>query len=129
LITAETTALRQLAERRFQHPLLSAFLNIDPVRFNNAAARATEINSLLDQAQQQLHAQSLDHQDRLALEQDIKRVGSYLSGELDPAGVHGVAIFCSSRETLFEAIRLPHPVASDIVIQLIPKLEPLLPAP
>jgi peptide chain release factor subunit 1 len=129
LLTAETSALRQLAERRFQHPLISAFLDLDPARFISGAARATEINSLLDQAQQQLHAQSLDHQDRMALEQDIKRVGSYLSAELDPAGAHGVAIYCSTRESLFEVIRLPHAVASDIVIQLVPKLEPLLPAP
>ncbi len=31
-------------------------------------------------------------------------------------------------ESLFEAIRLQHPVLSEIVIEAIPKLEPLLPA-
>ncbi len=126
--TVELEAAKQLAERRFEHPLISAFLNLDPTHFAVGAARATEINSLLDQAQQQLHAHPLEHRDRVALEQDIKQVGKYLSAELDPSGAHGVAIYCSSRECLFEAIRLPHAVASDIVIQIIPKLEPLLPA-
>lgn len=126
------TSVRELAERRFEHPLISAFLDLDPARFATGPARATEINSLLDQAQQQLHAHSLehlDHQDRMALEQDIRRVGSYLTAELEPSGALGVAIYCSSRELLFESIRLPQPVRSDVVIQMIPKLEPLLPAP
>ena len=129
MIAADVTAARQLAERRFEHPLISAFLDLDPTRFATGAARATEINSLLDQAQQRLHTQPLEHQDRVALEQDMKRIGSYLSAELDPSGTRGVAVYCSSRESLFEAIRLPHPVASDIVIETVPKLEPLLPAP
>jgi hypothetical protein len=120
---------RELAERQFQHPLVSAFLDLDPMRLATAGARATEINSLLDQAQQQVHAQPLEHADRMALDHDIKRVGSYLSAELDPSGALGVAIYCSSRESLFEAIRLPHAVPSEIVISTIPKLEPLLPAP
>jgi len=126
---AETTAMRELAGRQFEHPVVSAFLDLDPSRFATGGARATEINSLLDQAQQQLHAQPLDHVDRVALEQDIKRIGSYLSAELDPSGTRGVAVYCSSRASLFEAIRLPHRVPSDVVIEAIPKLEPLLPAP
>ena len=129
MIAADVSAIRELAERRFEHPLISLFLDLDPTRFATGAARATEINSLLDQAQQQLHAHSLEHQDRMALEQDIKRIGSYLTAELDPSGAHAVAVYCSSRESLFEAIRLPHPVTSDVAIQLIPRLEPLLPAP
>ena len=136
MIAAAATAARRLAERQFQHPLISAFLDLDPTRFATGVARATEINSLLDQAQQQLHAQPLEHQDRLALERDLNRVGSYLNrggshltAELDPSGAQGVAIYCSGREALFEAIRLRHPVTSDIVIEPIPKLEPLLPAP
>ena len=129
MTAAEASTARELAERRFQHPLISAFLDLDPSRFATGGARATEINSLLDQAQQRLHSQPLEHVDRAAIENDIKRVGSYLTAELDPSGTHGVAVYCSGREALFEAIRLPHPVASEIVIEPIPKLEPLLPAP
>ncbi|HWD68826.1 MAG TPA: Vms1/Ankzf1 family peptidyl-tRNA hydrolase [Solirubrobacteraceae bacterium] len=126
------SAIRQLAERRLQHPLISLFLDLDPTRFATGVARASEINSLLDQAHQLLHAHSLehlDHQDRMALEQDIRRVGRYLTAELDPSGARGVAVYCSTRESLFEAVRLAHPVVSEVAIQLIPKLEPLLPAP
>lgn len=129
MTAAEATAVRELAERQFEHPLVSAFLDLDPSRFATGGARATEINSLLDQAQQRLHAQPLEDGDRLALESDIKRIGSYLSAELDPSGTHGVAVYCSGRESLFEAIRLPYPVPSEVVIGMIPKLEPLLPAP
>jgi peptide chain release factor subunit 1 len=128
-IAAEVTATRQLAERRFEHPLISAFLDLDPSRSATGPARATQINSLLDQAQQQLHAQGLEHHDRMALEQDIKRIGSFFSAEFDASGAHGVAIYCSGRESLFEAIKLQHSVTPDIVIETIPKLEPLLPAP
>jgi peptide chain release factor subunit 1 len=126
---AEVTAARQLAERRFDYPLISAFLDLDPTRFATGVARATEINSLLDHAQQQLHARGLEHHDRIALEQDIKRVGDYLTAELQPAGARGVAVYCSGRQSLFEGIELAHPVASEIVIETTPKLEPLLPAP
>ncbi len=106
---------------------MSAFLDLDPTRFTTAGARATEINSMLDQAQQQLHARPLEHVDRLALDQDIRRVGSYLSSQLDLSGAHSVAVYCSGRASLFEAIRLQHPVLSEVVIEAIPKLEPLLP--
>jgi peptide chain release factor subunit 1 len=128
-VVAEVTAARQLAERRFQYPLISAFVDLDPSRFANGQARATQINSLLDQAQQQLHAQGLEHQDRIALEQDIKRIDKFLTAELDASGAHAVAIYCSGRESLFEAIKLRHAVTPDIVVDTIPKLEPLLPAP
>ncbi|HEX3616641.1 MAG TPA: Vms1/Ankzf1 family peptidyl-tRNA hydrolase [Solirubrobacteraceae bacterium] len=128
-VAAEVTTARALANRSFRHPLISAFLDLDPARFASGQPRATQINSLLDQAQQQLHAKRLEHHDRLGLEQDIKRVGNYLTNELDASGARGVAVYCSGRESLFEAIKLQHPVAADIVIETIPKLEPLLPAP
>ena len=129
MTAAEATAARELAERQFERPLVSVFLDLDPARFATAPARATEINSLLDQGQQLLHAGGLEHSDRIALEQDIRRVGVYLTSELDPSGTHGVAVYCSGREGLFEAIRLPHQVPSEIVIDRVPMLEPLLPAP
>jgi hypothetical protein len=125
----DLTAVRRLAEHRFEHPLISLFLDLDPTRFATGAARATEINSLLDHAQQLLHARPREHQERTALERDIKRVGSYLIADLDPSGTHGIAVYCSSLESLFQAIRLEQPVASDIAIERIPRLEPLLPAP
>jgi peptide chain release factor subunit 1 len=128
-VAVEVSAVRKLAERHFEHPLISAFIDLDPSRFATGLARATQINSLLDQAQQQLHARGLEHQDRMALELDIKRVDKFLRDELDASGACGVAIYCSGRESLFEAIKLQHPVAPDIVIETIPKLEPLLPAP
>ena len=128
LTPSEVTAARELAARNFGHPLISAFLDLDPTRFTTGAARATEINSLLDKAQQQLYAHPREHEERTALERDIKRIGSYLIADLDPSGAHGVAVYCSSQQSLFEVIRLHHPVTSDIVIETIPKLEPLLPA-
>lgn len=126
---AQAAAARELAERRFEHPLISAFLDLDPTRFATAAARATEANSLLDQAQQKLTAELLEHDDRAALEHDVDRLGRYLTSELDAAGAAAVAIYCSSRSSLFQAMRLPRSVPSGIVIEPLPWLEPLLPAP
>lgn len=122
------TVARQLAARRFEHPLVSAFIDLDPTRFASSGARATEVNSLLDQAQQELHAKPLQHEDRMALEQDLRRIGRYVTSEFEVSGTQGLAIYCCSREALFEPVRLPHQVASDIVIEPLPRLEPLLPA-
>lgn len=124
----QASAVRRLAERRFEHPLVSAFIDLEPTRFATAAARTTEVNSLLDQAEQELRAEPLDHDDRVALERDIDRVGRYLTAEFDAPSA-AVAVYCSGRAPLFEAIRLPHQVPSEIVIEPLPRLEPLLPAP
>ena len=127
---AEVTAARQLAERRFEYPLVSAFLDLDPTRFATGVARATEINTLLDHAQQQLHARwpRAPRPDRPGTGHQAVSATT-LTAELQPSGARGVAVYCSGRESLFEAIELAHPVASEIVIDTTPKLEPLRPAP
>lgn len=124
------SAARAIAEQRFEHPLISAFLDLDPTRFAVAGARATEINSLLDGAEQELYAGPPgEHADRMALAQDISRIGSYLGTGIDPSGAQSVAVYCSARASLFQAIRLPYQVPSELVIGRVPKLEPLLGSP
>lgn len=120
---------RRLAERRFEHPLVSASLDLDPAVFATAGARSSEISSLLDRARGALRPASVDHHDRVALEHDIERVESYLRDELDPSGARGVTIYCSSRAELFEALALPWTVGSEVAIEPLPHLEPLLPGP
>ena len=120
--------LRHLAEVRPPHGrVLSLYVDLDPSRFATAEARATEINSLLDQADRWTRAEGgeLPHDDRVALRNDVRRAREFLEGDLDAAGAHGLALFCSSPADLFEALRLPRAVAHRFVIADAPSLEPL----
>lgn len=127
-VDSQMAVARRLAQRRFEHPLLSASLDLDPTRFATAAARATEINSLVDEARRQLRQGALDHADRAALKGDVERVERYLTRELDASGALGVACYCSKRAQLFEAVALKTPTESAIWLEPLPRLEPLLPA-
>ncbi len=126
---APETLARDLAGRHFDHPMISAFLDLDPTRFATARARATEINSLMDGAVRQLNAAPLDHADRSALKQGAVRIDAYLHRELDASGMNGIAIYCSQQADLFEVTPVSRPVQTAFVLEPIPRLEPLLAAP
>src|SRR5918999_5901461 len=59
-------ALRRLAEVRLDRPVvLSLYLDLDPTRFAVPPARATQVRSLLDEADRRIREmQGLSHQDR-----------------------------------------------------------------
>lgn len=130
VLRTQADIARQLAERRYEYPLISAFLDLDPSGFAVAPARATEVNSLLDRVRREMRALSSDHADRAALEADVARVERYLQWELDASGgVRGLAIYCSGRADLFEAVPVPTTVRTGAFVEPIPRLEPLLAAP
>src|SRR5947209_11198390 len=120
--------LRRLATLRADGArVLSIFLNLDPSQFGTGPARATEVRSVLDDAQRQLRdADGLSHDQSKALAGDIERAREFfLSSDFSAKGAHGIAVFASGPAGLFEAIRLPRPVETRVVINDAPFVEPL----
>lgn len=122
--------LRQLAELRppdgTQAKVLSVYVDLDPTLFGTHSARASQIGSLLDEADRRTRDDKLDHGSRVALRKDVERVGDYLRGDFSPKGAHGLAIFACGPAGLFEALRLPGAVPPRVVVNDSPWLDPLV---
>src|SRR3954454_25115032 len=111
--------VRRLAELRPDAgKVVSIYLNLDPTEFASGPARATAINSLLDQA-----ARTAREEDP-AVREDVERVRE-LFKTFDFQGAHGVAVFACGPEDLLEVIKLPRTVENAVVIDESPYVEPL----
>lgn len=124
----DRSTLRRLAETRPADGglVVSAFLSLDPSEFATPPARATAVRSLLDEARRRAgERDGLSHAEREALKADLARVQRVLEGDLPTDGAHAVAVFASSGAGLFEVLRLPRSVGSDVVIDHSPFVEPL----
>jgi peptide chain release factor subunit 1 len=120
--------LRRLADTRpAEGKVLSLFVNLDPREFATAAARSTEIRSLLDRASRQVRDdESLTREERAALRADLERLQAEIAnGGLDAKGAHGVAVFASGPAGLFEMLKLSEPIEHDPVIADTPFIAPL----
>ena len=119
--------LRRLAELRLDRPVvLSLYLDLDPAQFAAPPARATQVRSLLDQADRRIREmEGLSHQDRLDLARSLERAQELLRGQLDAEGAHGVALFASEPAGLFETVKLPRSVESRVAIDRSPLVGPL----
>ena len=122
-----TEGLRRLAELRPGGRVLSVYLNLDPSDFATPAARASAIGSLIDEAGRRVKAEDgLSHDERQALEEDVKRVRDYLRGPSFSAdGAHGLAVFAAGAGGLFETLKLPRAVDAGVLIDDSPWIEPL----
>lgn len=122
-----TEGLRRLAELRPGGRVLSVYLNLDPSDYATPAARTSAIGSLIDEAGRRVKAEEdLSHDERQALEDDVKRVRDYLRGPSFSAdGAHGLAVFAAGTADLFETVKLPRPVDSGVQIDDSPWIEPL----
>jgi peptide chain release factor subunit 1 len=120
--------LRRLAEIRIDRPLvLSLYLDLEPSQFAVPRARASEVTSLLDQAERrarELHDE-LGHDERAELERSVERAREFLEGDLDADGAHGVALFVSEPAGLFEPLKLPRGVGTRVTIDRAPVIGPL----
>jgi peptide chain release factor subunit 1 len=122
--------LRELAGLRPEgHKVLSLFLNLDPSEFPTPRDRSVELESLLQVVEGALRQDSLDHSQREELKRDLERVRSYFATEFDAKGTRGVALFTASGANLFEIVRLGRPIASGVVIDDSPFIEPLTTLP
>jgi peptide chain release factor subunit 1 len=129
-MVASKQRLRELATLRPEgHKVLSLYVNLDPSEFPTPRQRSVEIQSLLDTVERELREDSLPHEQRLELKQDIERVRSYFEREFDASGTRGVAIFSASGIDLFDVHKLGRPVRSEVTIDDSPFIEPLTALP
>jgi peptide chain release factor subunit 1 len=120
--------VRRLAETRTPHGrVLSIYLNLDPSEFATPAARRTEIQSLLDEAERQVRDidDNIPRDARLALRDDVARVRDFFDNSFSAEGAHGLAVFSSGPAGLFEVLRLARPVETMVAIDEAPFIEPL----
>jgi peptide subunit release factor 1 (eRF1) len=122
-----TDRLRELAETRSAAgKVLSVFINLDPSVFAAPPARATEISSVLDEASRAIRDRDdLTHDERTALERDVRRVEERLRNGVDMEGARGLAVFASEPADLFEILKLPRTVEHRVAIGDAPCVEPL----
>jgi peptide chain release factor subunit 1 len=121
-------AAKRLVARRPSHRVISLYVDLDPERFATAPARATQITSLLDEGTRAVEGDAgLEHEDKVALREDLERLRRYLlSREAPFQGAHALAIFCSGRDDLFEVVQSPRPLPGRIAVARAPCLAPLL---
>jgi peptide chain release factor subunit 1 len=119
--------LRSLAEIRADaEVVLSLYLDLDPTRFATAPARATEIDSLLDQAHREIEGGERAHDERQALRATLGRTREILTdGQGWAQGARAVALFVSEPLELERLLRLAHPLASTVVVSDAPFIAPL----
>ena len=112
--------LRRLAEMRpDEGKVVSIYLNLDPTEFASGPARATAINSVLDQAGRAARKENP------SVREDVERIREAFKG-FDFQGAHGVAVFANGGEDLLEIIKLPRAVENAVVIDESPYIEPLV---
>jgi peptide subunit release factor 1 (eRF1) len=122
--------VRRLIEHPVQHRVISLYLDLDPEHFATPPARASQIRSLLDEASRDVEQlDGLDHEDKVALREDLKQIDSFLSSPQAPfKGARSLALFCSGRDGLFEAVQLTRAVPARVAIEPVPYVEPLIAA-
>jgi peptide subunit release factor 1 (eRF1) len=119
--------LRRLAEAKSANGgrALSFYVNLEPTEFATPPARASQIRSLLDEGEKKIKEVENGEANR-ALRADFERAREVLGGELPTGGAQGLAVFVSGEADVFEVIRLPRPVESEVVISDSPFIEPLV---
>ena len=121
--------LRALADVRPERGrVLSVFLNLDPAQFGTPAARSTAITSVMTEAAHRVdEAGDLEHDERMELRADVARVREALtSTDIASNGSRAVAVYACGPLNLLEIISLRRPVASAVVLERSPHVEPLV---
>lgn len=119
--------LRELAASRDRTArVLSVYVDLDPREFAAPPARATEINSVLDEALRAIKAEErLSHDERQALLADVDHVRRELVADGHTQGARGLAVFASGGGRRLDILRLPTPVDHHVAIGDGPHLAPL----
>lgn len=108
------------------YKVLSVYMDLDPASFGTPPARASQISSLVDEAERRARHAGLGDDAQEALRTDVERVREYLRGDFSAKGAHALALFASQSSGLFEVLRLPVPVRRAVVVNETPWLDPLI---
>ena len=130
LVSSGAEEVRRLIAHRGRYPVISLYLDLDPARFATPPARSSQIRSLIDTAGKQIEAlDGLDHEHRIGLREDLRRIDSFLSSPDAPfKGARALAVFSSSAEDLFETVKLSRAVPGQVVIEPTPYVAPMMTA-
>jgi peptide subunit release factor 1 (eRF1) len=130
--------LRRLAELRpGGAKVLSIYIDRNPETFASPRALMSEVHSALDEAGRRIESAGLDHDALVAARADLDRVREALleidndaNESFDPAldlkGARALAVFACEAADLFEMLKLPAPVATRVVLDDSPFIEPLV---
>ena len=120
-------ALRELARTRAEEDsVLSVYLDLDPAHFAIAAARASEVDSLLDGAHRDVEAGERSRSERMHLREALAHAREVLEGKHSWArGAGALALFECPPLELSRLLRLPQPVRRAWVIADAPFIAPL----
>jgi peptide subunit release factor 1 (eRF1) len=119
--------LQRLAGLHADGPrVLSVYLDLDPERFATPPARASEVESLLDEASRRIESEKHPHEELEQLRADLDRVRGHLQDGGYTEGARSHAVFSCSSLDLFEALSLPEPVERRVTISDSPLIEPLV---
>jgi peptide subunit release factor 1 (eRF1) len=120
--------LRELAGARAPDGtrVLSLYLDLNPSEFATGEARATEITSVLDEADRRARETTdLPHEGKVALRADVDRARAFFAEDFSAKGTHGLALFACAPAGLFSVLRLPSAAPRRVDIAEAPQIEPL----
>jgi peptide subunit release factor 1 (eRF1) len=129
-VTSGAREVRRIVSHRGQGPVISLYLDLDPDRFATPPARASQIQSLLDEAHRQIEAGDFDHDRLMSLREDWKRIQSFLASDEGAAfkGARSLAVFSATADDLFETVKLPRAVPGQVAIEPTPYVAPMIDA-
>lgn len=131
-MSAAASTAREMLEHTGHHPVVSVFVDLNPSQFATAPARASQVRSLIDEAERdgRLARDDLSHADRSALANDLERLQDYFaSDDLPVSGARTLGVFCSSQDNVFEAVPLDDAIPPRVIIASTPYTEPLVTGP
>jgi hypothetical protein len=107
--------------------VLSIYFDLDPRSFGTGEARASEIDSVLDDADRAARndGKELPHDGRMALRADVERARAWFEQEFSAKGTHGLALFACGPADLFTVLRLPRAASRRVVLGEAPLITPL----
>jgi peptide chain release factor subunit 1 len=122
----DVATLRRLSGLRPERgKVLSLYLDLDPSTFPTPASRATAITSLLDEAERKARSEDGDHDEKVALREDVERARDFFASGFSAKAAGSFALFACGLADLFETLKLPRPTASEVIIDRTPWIEPL----
>ena len=105
---------------------VSLYLNLDPRETLNRGDVQTRLNSLLDQASRsEAIGADAPGEARQALRADLDRIRRYVDSELVREGAHGLAVFASSLDGLWQPLELVDAVDDEVHVARRLALAPL----